>query len=134
MTEPEPIIPQARPGEMDERPIEAIQMAAKDFDSIASDYAFFMAHATEAESDVTEYARVLAGFAEGRTLIRMLDFGCGTGDFSRRLISTLNWPPQLLRMTLVEPVAGEARLDDQAGESRRTAAVADASVPYFGEG
>src|SRR5262249_25287566 len=79
-------------------------MAAKDFAPIETDYAFFMAHATEAESDAAEYLRELAGFAEGRASIRMLDFGCGTGEFTERLASALNWPPQALRMTLVEPV------------------------------
>jgi trans-aconitate 2-methyltransferase len=79
-------------------------VAAKDFGLIESDYAFFMAHATEAESDVAEYARELERFAEGRALIRLLDFGCGTGDFTQRLASTLNWPSQALEITLVEPV------------------------------
>lgn len=78
--------------------------AAKDFGAIESDYAFFMAHATEAESDVAEYVRNLAGFAAERPSIRVLDFGCGTGEFSRRLASALNWPPEALRWGLVEPV------------------------------
>ncbi|HWL08041.1 MAG TPA: class I SAM-dependent methyltransferase [Planctomicrobium sp.] len=79
-------------------------MAAKDFGLIESDYSFFMAHATEAESDVAEYARQLAGFADGRDLIRLLDFGYGTGDFTQMLLSTLNWSPEFLNLTLVEPV------------------------------
>jgi trans-aconitate 2-methyltransferase len=97
-------------------------MAAKDFGSIESDYAFFMAHATEAESDVAAYARELAGFAEGRASIRLLDFGCGAGDFTQRLASTLNWPPQSLEITLVEPVLRhrEEAARRLAGYSRRT--------------
>jgi SAM-dependent methyltransferase len=79
-------------------------MAASNFGLIESDYAFFMAHATEAENDVAEYTRELARFAEGRASIRLLDFGCGAGDFTQRLASTLNWPPQALEITLVEPV------------------------------
>ena len=79
-------------------------MAAKDFGLIETDYSFFMAHATEAESDVAEYIRQLAGFAEGRESIRLLDFGCGTGDFTLQLLSALNWSPKLLQVTLVEPV------------------------------
>src|SRR5262245_59894884 len=78
-------------------------MAAKDFGSIESDYAFFMAHATEAESDAAEYTRALAGFAEGRASIRLLDFGGGTGEFTQQLLSALNWSPQALQLTLVEP-------------------------------
>jgi SAM-dependent methyltransferase len=79
-------------------------VAAKDFGPIAGDYAFFMTHATEAESDVVGYARELAGFAEGRATVRMLDFGCGTGEFTQRLVSALGWPPQVLQLTLAEPV------------------------------
>jgi SAM-dependent methyltransferase len=79
-------------------------MPAKDFGSIESDYAFFMAHATEAERDAAEYARELASFAQGQESIRLLDFGCGTGDFTQRLVSALSWPPQVLEITLVEPV------------------------------
>lgn len=78
--------------------------AAKDFGAIESDYAFFMAHATEAESDVAEYVRNLAGFGAERTSIHVLDFGCGTGEFSWRLASALNWPPERLHWGLVEPV------------------------------
>lgn len=78
--------------------------AAKDFGSIETDYEFFMSHATEAESDIAEHVRNLAGFAAGRETIRVLDFGCGTGEFSRRLASALQWPPDALRWGLVEPV------------------------------
>lgn len=78
--------------------------AAKDFGAIESDYAFFMAHATEAESDVAEYVRNLTGFAAERASIHVLDFGCGTGEFSRRLAAALNWPPEILHWGLVEPV------------------------------
>lgn len=79
-------------------------MAEKDFGPIESDYAFFMSHATEAESDAAEYARELAQFSEGRESFEWLDFGCGTGDFTVRLASLLKWPPQKLRLTLIEPV------------------------------
>jgi trans-aconitate 2-methyltransferase len=79
-------------------------MAEKDFGPIESDYAFFMSHATEAESDAAEYARELARFPEGRESIEWLDFGCGAGDFTERLALLLNWPPQKVRLTLIEPV------------------------------
>jgi SAM-dependent methyltransferase len=36
---------------------------------------------------------------------RMLDFGCGAGDFTERFLSTIGWPPGLLELALVEPVA-----------------------------
>jgi trans-aconitate 2-methyltransferase len=79
-------------------------MAAKDFGAIESDYAFFASHATEAAGDAAEYARELAGFVDRRATIRMLDFGCGTGEFTERLLSTLGWPASVLELTLVEPV------------------------------
>lgn len=80
-------------------------MTAKDFGPIESDYEFFMAHATEAANDVAEYARELAGFARDRAAIRLLDYGCGNGEFSQRFLSTMRWPPHQLQLTLVEPVA-----------------------------
>jgi len=79
-------------------------MSVKDFGSIENDYAFFMAHATEAESDIAEYTRELAGFVKGKDSIRLLDFGCGTGEFTQQLLSSLNWSPESLQLTLVEPV------------------------------
>ncbi|MGQ0636173.1 MAG: class I SAM-dependent methyltransferase [Planctomycetaceae bacterium] len=79
-------------------------MAAKDFGPIEDDYAFFTSHSTEPQSDAAEYARELAQFADGRASIRMLDFGCGTGTFTRRFLATMNWPPSALELTLIEPV------------------------------
>jgi len=79
-------------------------MPAKDFGAIETDYVFFMSHATEAKSDVQLYVRQLAGFAEGRSTIHLLDFGCGTGEFSRQLLETLTWPTSSLYLTLFEPV------------------------------
>jgi len=84
-------------------------MASKDFGSIESDYAFFMTHATEAERDAAVYERELNGFAEERMSLRLLDFGCGTGDFTWRLLSMLNWPSEALHITLVEPVQHQRR-------------------------
>lgn len=80
-------------------------MTTKDFGPIESDYAFFMAHATEAASDVAEYQRQLAGFAAAEPSIRLLDFGCGNGEFSARLYTALQWPASQLQLTLLEPVA-----------------------------
>ncbi len=79
-------------------------MSAKDFAPIENDYSFFMAHSTEAESDVVEHVKNLSGFCDGRSLIRWLDFGCGTGEFTERLLTSLNWPAEAVELTLVEPV------------------------------
>jgi len=88
-------------------------MAAKDFGAIESDYEFFVQHATEAENDVAAYCSALAGFAERRDGIRMLDFGCGTGEFTERFLAAVRWPPQRLELMLVEPVAHQRK---RAGE------------------
>ncbi len=84
-------------------------MATKDFAPIENDYAFFMAHATEARNDVAEYVRNLHTFADSRDRVRLLDFGCGTGDFSHQLLSGLQvsnpqWSSGRLQISLVEPV------------------------------
>lgn len=79
-------------------------MAEKDFAPIESDYTFFMTHSTEAESDVAAYQRELNDFLLDRTSIRLLDFGCGNGDFSLPLLNALNIAPETLHITLCEPV------------------------------
>ncbi len=79
-------------------------MPEKDFAPIENDYAFFMAHATEAESDIAAYQRELNDFLRGRPSIRLLDFGCGNGDFSAPLLNALNLSPETLHLTLCEPV------------------------------
>lgn len=77
---------------------------AKDFGQIADDYAFFEAHATEGPRDAAAYARQLREVVEDRSEIRMLDFGCGTGSFSAQLLDLMDWAPERLKLTLVEPV------------------------------
>lgn len=77
---------------------------AKDFGQIADDYAFFEAQSTEGPRDAAAFVRQLSGMADGRPEIRMLDFGCGTGSFTSHLLELLRWPPERLKLTLVEPV------------------------------
>jgi SAM-dependent methyltransferase len=90
-------------------------MSSKDFGPIAADYDFFLAHSTEAASGLREYRRELDAFRSraGRGAVRLLDFGCGAGDFTGRFLAELDWPRDRLDLTLVEPV-----------ESQREAAVA----------
>ncbi|MEW4454477.1 class I SAM-dependent methyltransferase [Bremerella sp. JC817] len=84
-------------------------MRKKDFGPIESDYEFFMDHGTEAECDAICYARKLADFQVDRSLIRWLDFGCGSGGFIVRLLRKLNWSPERLKITLMEPVAHQLK-------------------------
>ena len=81
--------------------------ASKDFAAIADDYGFFMAHSTEAENDVLDYQTYLERFVACDSVIRMLDFGCGAGDFTDRLLERIRWSPDRLQLTLVEPVANQ---------------------------
>jgi trans-aconitate 2-methyltransferase len=77
---------------------------AKDFGLIADDYAFFETHATEAEQDARAYARHLTGFQSSGAQVRMLDFGCGSGTFTMRLLQQVGWRPETVELALVEPV------------------------------
>ena len=78
----------------------------KSFADIREDYAFFETHATEAAADVRAYIPHLKPLLDGAGPLRLLDFGCGSGRFSSRLHSTLFFPPERLRLTLVEPDNG----------------------------
>jgi trans-aconitate 2-methyltransferase len=82
---------------------------AKDFGPIADDYAFFETHATEAEQDSRAYVERLAQFVPADRAIRFLDFGCGSGTFTARLLQQAGWPAARLRLTLVEPVESARR-------------------------
>jgi len=82
---------------------------AKDFGPIADDYAFFEAHATEAEEDARAYVERLAPIVPTEGPIHVLDFGCGSGTFSARLLQQAGWPAARLQLTLVEPVESARR-------------------------
>jgi trans-aconitate 2-methyltransferase len=82
---------------------------AKDFGPIAPDYAFFEAHATEAEQDSLAYVERLTGIVPAGGVLRFLDFGCGSGKFTARILQQVAWPPARLWMTLIEPVEPQRR-------------------------
>lgn len=77
---------------------------AKDFAPILGEYAFFEQHATEAVQDAAAYSEQIAPLVAAGKTIRLLDFGCGTGSFSERLLSQLEMEPENLLLSLVEPV------------------------------
>jgi trans-aconitate 2-methyltransferase len=81
----------------------------KDFGPIADDYAFFENHATEAEQDARAYVEHLGKIVPAERTLRMLDFGCGSGAFTARFLQRTGWPPERLRLTLVEPVESARR-------------------------
>jgi trans-aconitate methyltransferase len=76
----------------------------KDFGPIAADYSFFESHATEAEQDARAYLQRLQDTVPKTGVVRMLDFGCGSGSFTERLLAQAGWLPERLQLTLVEPV------------------------------
>lgn len=82
---------------------------AKDFGPIADDYAFFEAHATEAEQDARAYVERLAPIVPAEGPIRLLDFGCGSGSFTARFLQHASWAAARLQLTLVEPVESARR-------------------------
>jgi trans-aconitate 2-methyltransferase len=82
---------------------------AKDFGPIAEDYAFFERHATEAANDAHAYVERLAAIVPAEGMIRLLDYGCGSGTFTARFLQKANWTPARLQLTLVEPVESARR-------------------------
>jgi len=82
---------------------------SKDFSPIHADYAFFLEHSTEAAADLRGHLPFLAPLATSGKTIRLLDFGCGDGLFSSRLLSEARFDPHRLLLTLVEPDAGYLR-------------------------
>jgi len=82
---------------------------AKDFGPIADDYAFFETHATEAEHDCRAYVERLVDIVPAAGPIRLLDFGCGSGTFTARFLERASWPPERLRLSLVDPVEAARR-------------------------
>jgi SAM-dependent methyltransferase len=81
----------------------------KDFGEIASEYAFFEQHATEAQEDVRAYQAHIATITPANRIVNMLDFGCGSGTFTVRFLEHTGWPPERLRLTLVEPAESVRR-------------------------
>ena len=86
-----------------------MSVADKDFAPIVSDYEFFMRHSTEAENDLAEYRAALEQFFPDERAIRLLDFGCGTGEFTNLLLECLGWSPDHLQLALIEPVENQRR-------------------------
>jgi SAM-dependent methyltransferase len=82
---------------------------AKDFGEIASEYAFFEQHATEALEDARAYQAHVANIRPADRIVNMLDFGCGSGTFTVRFLEHTGWRPERLRLTLVEPVESVRR-------------------------
>jgi trans-aconitate 2-methyltransferase len=88
----------------------------KDFDPIRGDYAFFQAHATQGEADIEAYLPSLEGLRGVGGPVQMLDFGCGSGNFTAQLLERAGLARDRIQLTLVEPVETYRK---QAAESLR---------------
>jgi hypothetical protein len=55
------------------------------------------------------YGKRLAGIVPTEGVIRMLDFGCGSGSFTVRFLQQAGWPPARLLLMLIEPVESARR-------------------------
>jgi ubiquinone/menaquinone biosynthesis C-methylase UbiE len=82
---------------------------AKDFDEIASEYAFFEQHTTQAQEDARAYQAQVATIKPANRILNMLDFGCGSGSFTVRFLEHTGREPERLRLTLVEPAESARR-------------------------
>ncbi len=76
---------------------------SKNFDPIAEDYAFFENHSTEADQDLDSYLKYCKNQWKSDVPFHFLDFGCGTGKFTDRLLKALQVEQDLLHITLIEP-------------------------------
>ena len=81
--------------------------AAKDFGAIEADYDFFIATSDEAERGLDALSSYIDEAGQAGGPIRMLDFGCGGGDFSTKFLTQAGWPPDRLTLSLVEPVESQ---------------------------
>lgn len=91
----------------------------KDFAPIQGDYEFFMDNSSEAEADLAGYMEDVPPFPAGPEIpFRMLDFGCGPGNFTARFLERAGWPADRLGLALVEPVEDYRRLAVERLEGR----------------
>jgi ubiquinone/menaquinone biosynthesis C-methylase UbiE len=74
----------------------------KDFDKIASEFAFLWQHVTGAQEKARAYEEHLATVKPADGIVNMLDFGCGSGAFAEQFLEHHGWPPEQLRLTLVD--------------------------------
>jgi SAM-dependent methyltransferase len=79
--------------------------ASVDYAEIRDDFEFFLAHSTETAAQIGAFAPHMAWLAGRPTPARMLDFGCGAGIFTERLLRAVGPSPEHLALVLVEPVS-----------------------------
>jgi SAM-dependent methyltransferase len=78
--------------------------ASVDYAEIRGDFEFFLAHSTETAAQIAAFGPHMAWLAGRSKPARMLDFGCGAGVFTERLLRAAGPSPDHLVLVLVEPV------------------------------
>lgn len=76
-----------------------------DYDKIRQDYAFFLSHSTETDAQIAALAPHLDWLSRCSAPARLLDFGCGTGEFLARLLEVGRIPAERLEIVIIEPRA-----------------------------
>ena len=100
-----------------------------DYADVRDDFEFFLSHSTETTAQIAAMVPHLNRLSDHAGPARFLDFGCGTGDFTAELLSTLDTPPRNLDLFLVEPVR-EHRRRAETALSPFSSHVSE-SVPYL---
>jgi ubiquinone/menaquinone biosynthesis C-methylase UbiE len=88
--------------------------APVNYAEIRGDFEFFRAHSTETQ--IAAFGPHMAWPAERSKPVRVLDFGCGAGAFTERLLRAVGPSPEFLMLVLVESV------NEQLEEAARTVA------------
>jgi hypothetical protein len=65
---------------------------ANDFSRVRADYAFFEEHSTEAEADLRAYEPHVQSISGLHQAVRILDYGCRDGRFSKYFLSAIILP------------------------------------------
>ncbi len=75
---------------------------ANSFEHRHEDYAWFLAHTDESIRCREEMLTHMVEWSVGKGRLRMLDFGCGGGEFLEGVLGAWAWPAKYLDLTLVD--------------------------------
>lgn len=78
-----------------------------DYGEVRGDFEYFLAHSTETAAQTAALRPHLERQVAGAGLVRMLDFGCGAGLFTERLLRESGIGRACIELWLVEPVAAQ---------------------------
>ncbi len=93
-------------------PIDKVSRS-RDFGPILDDYSFYLEHSTEEEADRFAIMGKVLQKIDRNSMVRMLDFGCGNGLFTSRILDWVQQPPEHLELVLVD-IGEKIRLEAMA--------------------